>query len=137
MSSWRCISIAFGFFVFLFLCQNAYSVDGMDPLFGPSVVELKEAAARGDAIAQYKVGSAYAGHSDRTNAIVWYRKSSRQGNVDAQYALGGLLMPSSESVGEGMKWLLRAANQNHISAQIEMGHIFERGKELKQDKVEA
>ncbi len=81
---------------------------------------LRDAARRGDARAQAKLGFAYAtGRGVPQNysvAVIWYRRAAQQGNATAQYPLG-LMYDRGQGVHEdtivAQKWLiLAAANAN-------------------------
>jgi len=100
-------------------------------LFGPSIAELRPKAEAGDPEAQNKLGSAYAWHQDKTNALYWLRKAARQGNADAQFNLGSLF-----SGAERLKWYFLAANQNHADAQLRLARHFESSGK-KEDRIEA
>src|SRR5690349_21281047 len=103
------------------LTLSVQAQDLQRSLFGPSIAELRPIAEAGDAVAQYKLGAAYDGHFDRTNALIWYRRAARQGYAEAQYSLGTLVKGSAET----LKWTTLAANQNHLFAQLRLGHIYE------------
>ena len=54
--------------------------------------EWKEDAERGDAQAQFMLGSFYYtglyGVQDTDEAILWYKKAAKQGYIEAYYQLG-------------------------------------------------
>jgi|GEM_PF-872635 len=111
----------------------------------PSLDELQDLAAKGDAKAQFELGMRYASgqsiRQDFSQAYSWWLKSAGQGYVDAQYYLAQLL-----SAGQGVArdsqaalvWYIRAAEQNHVDAQFAVGKIFAWGTDnVKQDFAEA
>ena len=86
--------------------------------------ETKKLAEAGNAVAQFKLGSAYelgkGVTKDQVEAVKWYRKAAEQGNANAQFSLGtaycngkGLAMDDKEAV----KWFRKAADQGHLPAQ--------------------
>lgn len=89
------------------------------------LAEIKKSAEAGNAVAQFKLGSAYeygkGVKKDQIEAVKWYRKAADQGNADAQFWLGtaysngkGLAKDDNEAV----KWFRKAADQGHRPAQM-------------------
>ena len=87
-------------------------------------------AARGDATAQFLVGTMYSSgsgvpQSDKT-AVVWYRKSAVQGNVLGQFSLGtmyeyGRGVPKSEKTA--VAWYRKAATQGDTDAKAALTRL--------------
>ena len=101
-------------------------------------------AEKGDAIAQYSLGTLYAEgtgveRNDAT-AFMWFRRAANQGNAAAQYNVG-----ASYAVGTGVersdadaaKWFQRAADQGMPFAQLNLGLLYAAGNGVPQDNVEA
>lgn len=88
------------------------------------VGELLRKAERGDAGAQYALGTLYKNgegvEQNYQEALKWYKKSAEQGNVDSQVILGAL-----HYVGQGVaqdkimayEWWSKAASQGNEAAQ--------------------
>lgn len=121
----------------LALCAAAAPAFAADPLsealsayargeYSRAMDLFRPIAHGGNALAQYQLGNLYAlGHrlpdedADRM-AAQWYFESARQGNIDAQYALGLLFLSGKgvlRSEEEARKWFARAANGGHADAQ--------------------
>lgn len=92
------------------------------------MVDLKAAAEKGSAEAQYKLGLAHRKgegvKKDAAEALKWLQKAAEQGLADAQHDLGfihayGLGVP--QNFAEGLTWYRKAAEQNHAAAQLYMG----------------
>lgn len=98
---------------------------------------------------------------DPVEAVKWWRKAAEQGDVSAQYDLGGCLMNGRGGVGkdlvEAAMWLQKAADQGHVrakhrldvvadikaaergdaDAQYELGWCFMDGEHVWEDPAEA
>jgi hypothetical protein len=125
------------------LSALAYAQQALPPL-----AELKAAAERGDPIAQDQLGDVFQKSLDNANAEKWYRQAAAKGVVNSQYRLGHMLMvqPSyttteadarSSMASEAIGWFVKAANQGHRDAQLELGDALKSGRFIKQDYVEA
>jgi hypothetical protein len=82
------------------------------------VAALKQNAEAGHAEAQVKLGNALAFHFRQKEALDWYRKAAAQGNIDAQYHVGQMLLFGAYGVptnmvqpnqAEGLRWTFMAA----------------------------
>ena len=63
------------------------------------------------------------------------QKEAEQGNVEAQYNLGGAYYNGSgvaKNPVEGAKWLLKAAEGGHIHAQCDLGVMYQKGVGVEQ-----
>lgn len=85
---------------------------------------VREAAEKGDALAQLLIAKAYetgrGAESNAVEAVRWYRKAAEQGHADAQFSMGycyakGLGVEKNEA--EAMKYFRKAAEQGQIEAQ--------------------
>jgi TPR repeat protein len=101
-------------------------------------------ADKGDAIAQYRLGTLYAEgkgvEQNDATAFAWMQRAASQGNADAQYDVGasyfaGIGVEKSEK--EAVKWFQRAANQGVALAQLNLGLLHAAGAGVPQDNVEA
>jgi len=82
------------------------------------VAALKQNAEAGNAEAQVKLGNALSFNFRQKEALDWYRKAAAQGNIDAQYHVGQMLLfgaygASTNMVqpnqAEGLRWTFMAA----------------------------
>jgi TPR repeat protein len=88
----------------------------------PDLVDIRQfkpAAEHGDALAQYRLGQAYASRWKYFEANPWYRKAALQGVPDAMYALGvnclsGAGVPKDPIAAYA--WFDIAATQTHVLA---------------------
>ena len=120
-----------------------------------SILSNEDAAAQGDAVAQYKMGQAHCctiagsmGVLNNQEATHWYCKAAQQNNADAQYELGrifsgdlvrgvngpakigALLTKQPENKPLALMWLqLAAANGN--------GDAADKAKDLREDMTPA
>jgi len=101
-------------------------------------------AERGDATAQYFIGTLYAEgkgvpQSDET-AFSWFQRAANKGNAVAQYNVGASYAAGAgvkKSDTDAAKWFLRAANQGMPYAQLNLGLLYASGSGVPQDNVEA
>jgi hypothetical protein len=114
----------------------------------PDLAKIKAAAEGGDAQAQDKLGDNYEGRFNYSAAAEWYRKAAEQGVSHAQWRLGKMLLdgkpkfaegsvPVPKAAGEGLKWILLAANQGQEGAQCDLGYFYDKGYGVKQDYAES
>ncbi len=92
----------------------------------PAVVgseELRNAAASGNAVAQFLVGAAFAsgrtGKADNAQAAIWYQRAAAQGHPPAQYRLGTLYEKGrgvEKDVNSARTWYERAAQSGNRKA---------------------
>jgi len=108
------------------------------------LASVQREAQLGNAIAQWKVGIAYAtGTSVRRNdkeAVEWLRQAAEQNLTNAKYSLGhayqeGLGVRRNEA--EALSWFRRAADEGHESAQFALGYAYEYGRGVLRDYAEA
>ncbi|MCP4385353.1 MAG: sel1 repeat family protein [Hyphomicrobiales bacterium] len=103
---------------------------------GPAAVELLlPLANRGNAIAQYFLGSIYDNgregvERDRAEAVRWFRLAADQGDALAQASLGimyslGRGVPQDDI--EAANWLLKSVYQGNMEAQGPLAQIYTRG----------
>lgn len=102
-------------------------------------------ALKGDAGAQYCLGSAYARGNggvaqDYGEALKWYLKAAEQNYTLAQFALGemysrGTGIPQDHT--EAAKWYRKAAENGETRAQVSLGSIYVQGLGVPRDNAEA
>jgi hypothetical protein len=100
-----------------------------------NAANLRNAAEKGDAEAQYHLGCCYADGGgvpkDETQAVVWLRKAADQGSGMAQFKLGhsyadGVGVAKDEV--EGVKWYRKAAEQGIARAQYSLARCLDQGQ---------
>ena len=96
--------------------------------------EVKKAAQKGDAQAQYELGEMYEYGEvtaiDYAEALKWYKKSAKQGNANGQYGVGRIYsngLGVEEDCVEGMKWYMLSAEQNNSQGQRGVGNLYRAG----------
>lgn len=107
----------------------------------PQVVKrVRDAAERGDALAQFRLGRAYEDGDgvlpDDEQAHRWYRKAADQQLPPAEFAVG---MDYSRGRGvqqdqnEAAEWVRRAAIQGYAPAQYSLGMAYAIGQGVERD----
>ena len=111
-------------FTFLFLFS------GSSVVFGNDLQDALDAANKGNAEAQNKLGRMYARGEgvpqDYKEAVKWYRLSAEQGLASAQIQLGemytnGQGVPQGDK--EAVKWTRLAAEQGNAQAQLNLDEL--------------
>jgi hypothetical protein len=106
----------------------------------PTFQELRAAAEKGDAEAQFTLGGMYykgeGAPQDYNEAAKWYIKASEQGLWKAQFNLGamyedGLGVP--QNYKKAVEWFNKAAEQNDPGAQFTLGLIYHNGEGIPRD----
>lgn len=106
--------------------------------------EMVQAAEKGDALAQFKVGlKYYFGQGtalDYREAIGWFKKAGLQGNPLAQSNVG-YMYEKGEGVPqdfvEAAKWYRLASLRGNAQAQFSLGSMYEKGYGVVLDEVQA
>ena len=108
---------------------------------------IKQRAEAGDAVAQAKLGQTLAESYRPIEALDWYRKAAAQGNVEAEYQLGKMLLfgspgqPAQLSVKqkapEGLRFTFMAATNLHPYACWNMAKAMRQGLGTSTNLVEA
>ena len=86
-----------------------------------------------DAVLAYNKG-------DYATALRLLRPLANQGNVSAQYNLGGMYAKGQgvpQDYAEAVKWYRLAANQGDADAQVNLGIMYHKGQGVPQDYVSA
>jgi localization factor PodJL len=96
--------------------------------------ELRSAAARGDATAQFVVATRYADGAgvapDAAKAAFWYEQAAAGGLAPAQYRLGTLYergLGVAQDAGLALSWYERAARQGNVKAMHNAAVILAAG----------
>lgn len=110
---------------------NALTI-GMDDL-----AAIKRRAEAGDASAQALLGDSLASQFRASEALEWYRKAAGQGNVNAEFRLGEMLLFGGSGIpqelavkpnpAEGLRWTFRAGTNFHPYACWNMGKALRAG----------
>lgn len=104
--------------------------------YDDAVGYLTKAADLGDSQAQTFLGICYRyGQGVKQNDSIgaeWYRKAAMQGDSVAQYNLSNYYFSKYDSI-EGVRWLMKAANNSMLQAQYEMGLLYQYGTIVTQD----
>jgi TPR repeat protein len=112
------------------------------------VAIAKERAERGDANAQVELADNLAANQLVAQAVVWYKKAAEQGNVEAKFRLGDILIngvstPSEPDQrvlaqpAEGVRWTYEAATNFHSGACRNMSYVLEAGLGVATNIVES
>ena len=108
------------------------------------VKSYRQAAAQGDALAQYNLGVSYEQGRrvprDYAEAVKWFRQAAAQGLAPAQYNLGWMYHQGEgvpRDYAEAVKWYRQAAAQGYASAQLNLGVAYHDGEGVPRDYVEA
>ena len=108
------------------------------PTVSGNVAIAKERAERGDAKAQVELADNLVANQLAAEAVVWYRKAAEQGNVEAKFRLGDILINGATSTPdpdqrvapkplEGVRWTFEAATNFHSGACRNMSYVLENG----------
>lgn len=108
-------------------------------------VELwRPLAEKGDATAQYRLGTMYAEGKgvapDDKEAFKWFQRAGEKGNAAAQYNVGASYAGGigvGKDDAEAAKWFRRAAEQGVPFAQLNLGLLYAGGHGVPQNNVEA
>ena len=77
---------------------------------------------------------------DEREAAEWFRKAAEQGDADAQFSLGAMLVGGrgvEKDEGEAAEWFRKAAEQGHAKAQGRLGVMLAGGQGVEKDEREA
>jgi TPR repeat protein len=112
--------------------------------FVHALVQFREAADQGHALAQYNLGVMYERaqgvKKDDARAVLWYRKAAEQGFASAQFNLGNMYRAGwgvPRDFAEGLKWLRKAAEQGNIRASLVVGLMYADGQGAAKDYTES
>ncbi|WP_455436188.1 MobP3 family relaxase [Hungatella hathewayi] len=94
---------------------------------------LKNAADKGNGMAQYTLGKLYlqgkGTEQNTAKASQYFLMSAEQGNEYAAYQLGRLLVENEEhrNIEQGIRWLSFASDKNNPYAQYQLGKLYMEG----------
>lgn len=105
---------------------------------------LHEAAAKGEPVAQYRLGTLYQRgrgvNADTIEAMHWYEAAAKQGNVKAMYNLGLAYVQTGSAPKDFVQaahWFTLAAGLGFVDAQFNLAVLYERGAGVTQSLVDA
>ena len=110
------------------------------------VAAVKQKAEAGDAGAQVSFGNILSYHLRQAEALSWYRKAAAQGNIDAEYSIGQMLVfgASGDSTNavranpaEGLRWTFMAATNLITPAYYTMSKALRQGLGTSRDPMAA
>ena len=106
--------------------------------------QIREAAERGDAQAQNKLGTMYeygeGVTKDYRQAALWYRRAAEQGFTLAQANLGAMYEYGdgvAQDYGQAVLWYGKAAEQGDAHGQNNLGLMYGAGRGVAQDDWQA
>lgn len=100
------------------------------------IAVTRQKAERGDPIAQFDLARAYIyGEGgvaiDPKQGLLWLRKSTDQGYVGAEYAMGYIYQTGTEGLPkdqhEAAKWFVKAARQQNKKSQDQLSDMVAKG----------
>ena len=104
------------------------------------VEKYREYAGGGNAVTEWKIGSALDLAMDYVEAAKWYQKAADQQLPEAQLSLG-LMFSDGHGVPQdyklAVKWFHAAAQQGDFAAQFNLANLYVAGRGTPQDYVEA
>lgn len=118
------------------------------PTVSGNLAITKERAERGEVKSQVELADNLAANQLMAQAVGWYRKAAEQGNVEAKFRLGEILINGATALPEpdqrvlpnlteGVRWTFEAATNFHSGACRNMAFVLEGGIGLGTNVVEA
>jgi localization factor PodJL len=105
---------------------------------------LTQAAEKGQAVAQYRLGTLYERgqgvSADPAKAMHWYELSANQGNRKAMHNLAVAYAsgpPGKRNMTEAARWFAKAAALGLSDSQFNLAVLYERGDGVPQSLVDA
>lgn len=86
-------------------------------------------------IQQFFIGAKFLNRKDYDQAIHWFKKSAKQGDVESQYKLGYIYGGSTpiKKYKKALFWLRRASERGHSDAQFLLGEMYLSGRGTSQN----
>jgi len=79
---------------------------------------------------QYDLAVCFSQKGDKKNALKWFIKAAKKGDVNAQYRVASLLSNQTKKI----QWLKKAAKNKHTEAQFELGKTLFKLHKIKKAK---
>jgi len=109
----------------------------------PATVQLRKAAEKGDADAQYDLGVVYSKGlgvpQDEVQAFKWIHKAAEQELAKAEFSLGYSYTNgkgTKQNYGQALHWYKRAANHGSTDAMNNLSLAYTNGRGVEVDKGE-
>ena len=109
-----------------------------------AVKDLTQAAQKGQAVAQYRLGTLYERGqgvtADAAQAAHWYELSANQGNRKAMHNLAVTYASGSagkKNMAEAARWFAKAAGLGLSDSQFNLAVLYERGDGVPQSLLDA
>ena len=107
--------------------------------------QMKQAAQKGDAVAQAELGYAYmlgcGVKRDVVEGGVWVTKAAEGGNIEAQYTLGVYaelgIFGFRKDHARAVELYRETALQGSMKAQLRLGELYAAGEIVEKDEAEA
>ncbi len=119
---------------------RAYRADAKLRGANGEITETRELAEKGDAGAEYRLGSMYGvGRGvakDDAAALHWFRAAAEKGDPTAEYAVGYMYdtgTGAQQDFLEALIWYRKAADQNDRRAQCAVAAMYYDGRGVKRD----
>jgi Sel1 repeat len=106
---------------------------------GVPLEDLRAAAERGDAGAQFEMGRKTE-NGDVAGAARWYLAAAEQGHAEAQGEVGVCFYRGKgvdKDFEQALKWYRKGADQGDAQSQFSLGACFQSGNGVAQDEAEA
>ena len=102
---------------------------------------IQQRADAGDADAQLELGDRHSRgrefQASSLDAVIWWRKSAAQGNLQAMFRMGQFESNSDANATAAVDWYQRAANLGYVQAEVSLGQAYEHGSGICQDQAKA
>jgi len=110
----------------------------------PDFPDLRRAAEKGSADAQYQLGERYYDERVRdpardAEAQKWLRMAAAQGNAQAEARLGWIYYRGNgvpQDYAEAVSWYRRAADHGNVDAMTRLGTMYQKGEGVPRDRDE-
>jgi hypothetical protein len=119
----------------------------ISPIATSDMPEIRQKADDGDPQPQNTLAEAYYHDFQYATSAKWFRKAADAGIANAQWRLGTMLMGGMTSIKPDMavekntqqsiRWLFKAASQDHGLSQVALGDCYARGRLVATNRVEA
>ena len=120
------------------------ALDGQPVNMTDAIKFLTQAAEKGQAVAQYRLGTLYERGqgvtADPVKAAHWYELSANQGNRKAMHNLAVSYASGAagkKSMAEAARWFAKAATLGLADSQFNLAVLYERGDGVPQSLLDA
>ena len=116
-------------------CQVLYTIGN----YTEAIRACEPYAERGNAFAQYNLGTMHGVLRDYKKAIKWIRRSAHEGYSKAEHSLGQFYYNGTgvgQNYKEAMEWFRLAANHGSVEAQMVLAQMYGNGEGAPSDYQE-